>query len=505
MVAMDLPAHSAALNKVAGVKKWPFIRYLLTPKRRVFGSTTAKANQICWAVLSAQLRKIMQYRIEVDNIGEVRIPVLLPYGAQTQRALNLYPVDNQKTLGDYASLINAVLRIKLASARVNREIGEMDPVLSLNIENTCQSILENYQRELFPVHAFHGGGGISVNMNVNEVVANIVNHSYYAQPYGSYSPAHPNDAINMNHSTSDCLQTASHLAAIEALDRLDTTTERLIYALEYLMANHSDSSKLARTCMQDAVTIEFKQFWGGYLASLRTYQMHLKACRNDLQAVNLSGNIIGRSGDCSTAYAERCIAVLSDVTSIELRKSDNLFQSSQSFDAQIHCVSQVENLAGFIIKIAKDLRLMSSGPEGGLSEIMLPAVQAGSSAMARKSKPYDSRVLPFSLLCRLKDIAIPSKQAHIHGELDYNPWGMLLITNLLDAIDHLEKGISVLTEKCIFGIEVNSETQSRNESALVPLVVRVKSKIGYKATLDCVKGAKNSTELKEMLQEVLKQ
>ncbi|HDM8136716.1 TPA: aspartate ammonia-lyase [Vibrio harveyi] len=445
----------------------------------------------------------MQYRIEVDNIGEVKIPALLPYGAQTQRALNLYPVDNQKTLGDYASIVTAVLRIKLASARVNREIGEMDPVLSMNVENTCQSVLENYQKELFPVHAFHGGGGISVNMNVNEVVANIVNHSYYAQPYGSYSPAHPNDAINMNHSTSDCLQTASHLAAIEALDRLDITIERLIYALEYLMVNHNDSSKLARTCMQDAVTIEFKQFWSGYLASLRTYQMHLKACRNDLQAVNLSGNIIGRGGDCSTAYAERCISVLSDVTGIELRKNDNLFQSSQSFDAQTHCVSQVENLAGFIIKIAKDLRLMSSGPEGGLSEITLPAVQAGSSAMPGKVNPTVPEFAIQSAM-QAQGHCYSSKQAHVHGELDYNPWGMLLTTNLLDAINHLEKGISVLTEKCIFGIEVNSETESRNEFALVPLVVRVKSKIGYKATLECVKEAKDSNELKEMLQEILK-
>ncbi|WP_261884326.1 lyase family protein [Vibrio pelagius] len=446
----------------------------------------------------------MQYRIEVDNIGEVKIPALLPYGAQTQRALNLYPIGNQKTLGDYASLIKAVLRIKLASARVNREVGEMDPVLSLNVENTCQSILENYQRELFPVHAFHGGGGISVNMNVNEVVANIVNHSYYAQPYGTYSPAHPNDTINMNHSTSDCLQTASHLAIIEALDCLNTTIERLIYALEYLMANHGDHSKLARTCMQDAVTIEFKQFWSGYLASLKTYKEHLNECRHELLAVNLSGNIIGRKGDCSVAYAERCISVLANVTDLEIRKNDNLFQSSQSFDAQIRCVSEVENLAGFIIKIAKDLRLMSSGPEGGLSEITLPAVQAGSSAMPGKVNPTIPEFAIQSAM-QAQGHCYSSKQVHVHGELDYNPWGMLLTTNLLDAIDHLEKGISVLTEKCIFGIEVNLETESRNKLALVPLVVHAKSKIGYKATLECVNEANNSTELKETLQKMLSQ
>jgi fumarate hydratase class II/aspartate ammonia-lyase len=259
------------------------------------------------------------------------------------------------------------------------------------------------------------------------------------------------------------------------------------------MVNHGDSSKLARTCMQDAVTIKFKQFWSGYLASLRMYQMHLKECRHDLQAVNLSGNIIGRNGDCSTAYAERCISVLSEVTGIELRKNDNLFQSSQSFDAQVRCVSQVENLAGFIIKMAKDLRLMSSGPEGGLSEITLPAVQAGSSAMPGKVNPTIPEFAIQSAM-QAQGHCYSSKQAHVHGELDYNPWGMLLITNLLDAIDHLDKGISVLTEKCIFGIEVNSETESRNEFALVPLVVRVKSKIGYKATLECVKEAKDSNK-----------
>lgn len=445
----------------------------------------------------------MQYRSEIDSIGMVQVPASLPYGVQTQRALNLYPVDSQKTLGDYTLFVKAVLRVKMASARVNREIGEMEPMLSVNIENTCQSLLENYQPELFPVHAFHGGGGISVNMNVNEVLANMVNQNYYAKQYGSYTPAHPNDVINMNHSTSDCLQTASHLAAIEALDKLNTVMERLTYALEYLMVNHGDSSKLSRTCMQDAVTIEFKQFWGGYLASLQNYQRLLTECRNALLAVNLSGNIIGRSGDCSAEYAEHCIPVLSEITNLKLRKNSNLFQSSQSFDSQMQCVSQIDTLAGFLIKMAKDLRLMSSGPECGFSEITLPAVQPGSSAMPGKVNPT---IPEFAIQSAMQSQGhcYSAKQTHSHGELDYNPWGMLLITNLLDAMDHLEKGISVLTEKCILGIEVNSETASRNELALVPLVVRVKSKIGYKATLDHVKASNNSIELKETLQEILK-
>ncbi|UXI03580.1 lyase family protein [Photobacterium sp. TY1-4] len=428
----------------------------------------------------------MTFRTETDGIGPIPVPENALYGAQTQRALNLYPVAGQKTLGDYPALVKGLLAVKATAARVNRNHGELDAVLGMNIEIVCQSLMEDFSPALFPVHAFHGGGGISTNMNLNEVVANLVNSKFYNQPPGSYTPAHPNDHINLNHSTSDALQTACHLAARAEGLALIEAMHRLEHALKCLQRQHRGQQKIARTCLQDAVAIDFADFWGGMLASVESYRDKLARACDGLLAVNLGANIIGRAGDCSPAFAAECIEALNQTTSGHYTRHCNFYQCSQSLDAQVALAAEVENLAGFLIKMAKDIRLMASGPETGLAEIVLPAVQPGSSAMPGKVNPT---IPEFMVQCAMQAIGhcTTVKLSHGHGELDYTPWGMLVITNLLDAVDHLTKGVAVFADQCVIGIRLHPETNQQNVDSLIPTVIELKKRMGYQQTSALVK------------------
>ncbi|PJG60231.1 lyase family protein [Aeromonas cavernicola] len=435
----------------------------------------------------------MSLRIEVDSLGEVALPRMALYGAQTQRALDLYPVAGQKTLGDYPALVQAMLQIKATAARVNGEINELDRELASQIEQTCQQLISQFDPALYPVHAFHGGGGISTNMNVNEVIANRVNLDHHQQQPGSYTPAHPNDQINFNHSTSDCLQSACHMAARQQTVVLIDRLGELQRTVDQLNARDQQVHKLARTCLQDAVVIRFADYWHGISGSLGQGIVRLTALAQGLSRLNLGANIIGRSGDCSARFQQRVIAALNEVSHDCYQQHDNYFQCSQSFDQQVALAAELEGVAGYLIKFAKDLRLMASGPQAGLAEISLPAVQPGSSAMPGKINPTIPEFMVQAAMQAMGHCAVV-KLCHQHGELDYNPWGMVLITNLLDAIDHLAKGVTVLTQHCVAGITINEANNTANTRTLIPLVMELKKILGYQATSDLVKELKGDQQ-----------
>lgn len=428
----------------------------------------------------------MSWRFEIDSLGKVAVPADALYGAQTQRALDLYPVARQKTLGDYHALVQSMLLIKAASARVNGEIHELDAVLVRQIEQTCQQLINDYQPALYPVHAFHGGGGISTNMNINEVIANQVNRDHYQQAPGSYSPAHPNDQVNFNHSTSDCLQSACHMAARRQTVALISRLNGLQQVIGQLRERDKQAMKLARTCLQDAVVISFADYWLGVHGTLEQSIARLAQITQGLSMLNLGANIIGRKGDCSDQFQVKIIDVLNEISNESYRQHPNYFQCSQSFDLQVALAAELEGAAAYLIKFAKDLRLMASGPQAGLGEISLPAVQPGSSAMPGKINPTIPEFMVQSAMQAMGHCAV-IKLCHQHGELDYNPWGMVLITNLLDAIDHLDKGVAVFTTQCVADIAINYRQNSANISTLIPVIMELKKILGYQGTTDLVK------------------
>lgn len=420
-----------------------------------------------------------RYRIEQDLIGPVEVPKDALYGGQTQRALALYPLCGEKPLSAYPELLIALLQIKKAAALANLRAGELEAPMGQAIINAIDELIDRYPEDQFPVHAFHGGGGISSNMNLNEVIANLANRNAFDQLLGSYSPVHPNDHVNLNNSTSDVLTTASQLAVIKKWGDLKQALVALIQSCEEHQVRWKGIQKLARTCLQDAVEIGFDDFFSGYAALAKRNLARLDQAVDELYRVNLGGNIIGRRGDCSEAVVDQLVPQLNQVLSSDrFVSTDNLFDASQNNDALVSVASQLDLLSRGLIKIGKDIRLMASGPQAGLGEIELPAVQPGSSAMPGKINPT---IPEFLIQCCMQ----ASGRCHSalmtldHGELDYSPWQSLVVVNLLDALSCLENGVRTFTEHCLDGIQVNLERNQHNINTLIPTVIRLKQAKGY--------------------------
>jgi len=445
----------------------------------------------------------LKFRYEIDGIGEVPISQNEKYGAQTQRAISLYSTSDNITMGRYKNFVCSILQIKEASAAVNRKIGAIELNVAINIENVCRDLTVNYKDEMYPIHPFHSGGGITANMIINETVANIVNYQFYEKKLGTYSPCHPNDHINLNHSTSDCLLSASHMAVEKELnilvDALSATKEQFLC----LSIQHGDEKKISRTCLQDAVPIAFSEFYFGYIGTIDKYINRFVFLIKELKKLNLGGNIIGRKGDCAAEYTENIYIELSQITGVTYQKHDNFFQCSQSHDTLQATGSELELLAHGLVKIGKDLRLMSSGPYTGLSEIFLPAVQAGSSAMPGKVNPTIPEFLVQTSMQAIGHCA-SVRLGHVHGELDYNPWIMIVVTNLIDAIHQLSSGLNVTWMHCLYGIEPNTERNNKNITSLIPIIIELKAKVGYSKASEIAKKCEFDVDkIKQVIAKIL--
>jgi aspartate ammonia-lyase len=419
------------------------------------------------------------YRLEHDLIGSLEVPSDALYGVQTQRAVELYPLNGEKPLAAYPELVTSLLLVKKAAARTNVDTGDLPQQLGQAILDAIDSLLEHYPEDQFPVHSFHGGGGISTNMNINEVVANLANKNSFDKPLGSYNPIHPNDHVNLNNSTNDVLATACHLAIINKWKGLNSALEQMSKQFCVQGERWKDIEKISRTCLQDAVEITFADFFSGYDSLIRRNTGRLNSAVSELYQVNLGGNIIGRRGDCSDAFFDNAIASLNQIMkSDQIKRSDNLFDTTQNHDDMTHIASQLELLSRGLLKIAKDFRLMSSGPQTGFSEIILPAVQPGSSAMPGKVNPTIPEFLVQSAmqaLGRCHSVQITQD----HGELDLNVWESIVINNILDAMTCLESGILVFTTHCLEGLEPNRERNKANINTIIPTVIRLKKLKGY--------------------------
>ncbi|WP_182912723.1 lyase family protein [Paracoccus onubensis] len=424
-----------------------------------------------------------QTRQEHDSIGSVDVPAEALFGGQTQRAVALYPLQGAATFADYPILLTAMLQIKRAAALTNILTGAIARDRGQAIVDAVDGLSDRSWGAAFPVHAFHGGGGISFNMNVNEVLANLANRDGFGAPLGSYAPVHPNDHVNLNHSTSDCLSSACHIAALAAFQPFSLEIEGLAQDLERLGAEWAPLRKLSRTCLQDAVDIGFQDYLGGVAVNLRLNLAQSGTAAEALRQINLGGNIIGRSIDCDADFFEQVIGVLNGELAAAglpagLRRTDNLFAASQAHDRLLNLAATLEQMARTLIRLAKDLRLMASGPHGGLGELVLPAVQPGSSAIPGKINPT---IPEFMVQCGMMACgrAAAIRMTQDHGEMDYNPWEAVVIVNLLDMIAILESGVSTLRRNCVQGLRADVARNTDNATSLLPSLIRLKQLKGY--------------------------
>ncbi len=439
-------------------------------------------------------------RMESDLLGEVAVPARALYGAQTRRAALNFPVHGQKTVGEYPEMVRALMEIKEAAAVVNRRRGFLPSRIALALVASARTVKGGGFGGEFPVHFLHGGGGTSANMNANEVLANLAEERLGGRR-GQYRKVHPNDHANLHQSTNDVYPTACHLAVLRAWPRLEEEIKSLAATLGTRRRELRGRRRLARTCLQDAVEVTWGDLLGGYEAFVRRAGRRLAGAVDQLYAVNLGGTIVGRAGDAPAAYRRDILPALRKVTGLpRLRRAADLFDAAQNADDLAAVGAQLGLLARGLVKIAQDFRLLSSGPEGGLGEIRLPAVQPGSSIMPGKVNPVIPEFLIQACFQAMGAQAV-CEAALAHGELDLNVWESALVFNLLDAMDVMAAAVGAFGEKCVAGFTVDEAANAAHGRSIIPLLTRAMRRHGYaKVSAVCKKANGNPGKIRRLLE-----
>jgi aspartate ammonia-lyase len=435
-------------------------------------------------------------REEADQFGSFEISRDALYGIQTVRTLQNLSFSG-RTLSHYPTYIESLAIVKKATALANMDAGVFDEQIGNSIIHACDSLIKGDHHNQFPIDILHGGGGIGTNMNVNEVVANLANESL-GYPRGSYSLVHPADHVNASQSTSDVCHTAIRLAIMKSFQPLMAALDQLIEAIKAKAGEFQDVTTIARTCLQDGMRVQLGETFSGYSQVINRRLLSLEEAVSKLHSINLGGTVIGSGVGAPKAYRDTVVSKLCEVSGIELFHRENLFDAAQNIDDLARVSSELRILASCLIKLAKDLRLLSSGPEAGFAEIQLPAVQAGSSFFPGKVNP----VIPETLIQCCFQVIGCDHVVHTtleHGELGLNVFEGAAGANILDSMVMLEKALATFTEKCIKGTEANRERCEELANSFIPVVVELKEKIGYTATARLVKG-KGKEEIKNMIQ-----
>jgi aspartate ammonia-lyase len=434
-------------------------------------------------------------RGESDSFGSVEIPNGALYGIQTVRTLQNLSFSG-RTLSQYPTYIESLAMVKKAAVLANQEAGLLEDHIANAIIQACDSLIQGDHHEQFPIDILHGGGGIGTNMNVNEVIANLANESL-GYPRGGYSPVHPADHVNASQSTSDVCHTAIRLAIMKSFQALFAALDQLVVVIKAKAGEFQDVTTIARTCLQDGMRVQLGETFRGYSHVIKRRLRSLEEAVTKLHSINLGGTVIGSGVGAPKAYRDTVVSKLCEVSGIEVSHRENLYDAAQNIDDLVRVSSELRILASCLLKLAKDLRLLSSGPEAGFAEIHLPAVQAGSSFFPGKVNP----VIPETLIqCCFQVIGCDHvvQTTLEHGELGLNVFEGAAGANILDAMDMLEKALTTFTEKCIKGTEANRERCEELANSFIPMVVELKEKIGYTATARIVK-EKGKEEVKNII------
>ncbi|WP_081499941.1 aspartate ammonia-lyase [Komagataeibacter europaeus] len=391
-------------------------------------------------------------RIERDLLGEVTIPPGALWGVHTKRALDNFPISGT-TIGTFGELVQGLVTVKQAAARANLALGYLDRTRADAIEGACRRILENPAcRAQFVVDAMQGGAGTSTNMNANEVIANVALGLLGEKP-GTYAVLHPNDHVNLAQSTNDVYPTALRLGLLLAVDPLLDALEGLHAALDEKAEAFGAILKVGRTQLRDAVPMTVGQEFGAFRTAIATEISSLKAHAAAFEQVNLGGTAIGTGLNTDPRYASTVMAELRRLTGRPMVSAPDLIEATSDVGAFVLFSGVLKRLALKLSKISSDLRLLSSGPRTGLGEIVLPAVQAGSSIMPGKVNPViPEAVNQVAYLVAGHDMTIT--MCADGGQLQLNAFEPMIGYCLFTSIRTLRAAIETLTTRCINGISV---------------------------------------------------
>ncbi len=437
------------------------------------------------------------FRIEKDSLGEYRVSTDAWYGIQTARAVANFPISGR---GPDTDFIVAHVRIKRAAAVANEAAGWLDAKLARAIIEAADNIIGGRYHEQFVVDRFQAGAGTSHNMNTNEVIANLANVALGGEK-GVYKPINPNDHVNMGQSTNDTIPTAIRLAALAKLPRLIAATRAMADEYARLGEQEKGTVKSGRTHLQDAVPITIGQEFFGHAWVLRRAAERLEATRAGLAELGLGGSAVGTGLNTAPGYAQAAAQELARLTGEPIRATDNLIAQMQSMTDLQHLSNAIRALTLEVTRIANDMRLLASGPRTGLAEILLPAVQPGSSIMPGKVNPVMFEML--NQVCYQvlgQDAAIAAMTAA--GQLELNVMMPALGSALFDAMDWLTNALNATTEKNLRGLTVDRERCFAYAHTSVGLATLLNRAIGYAAAAEVAKeSAKTGRPIRDLVVE----
>ena len=422
-------------------------------------------------------------RTERDSMGELEVPTDALWGASTQRALDNFPVSGQRPMPMF---IHGQALVKRAAAEVHKNLGMLDPKLAEAIMKAADEVLQGEHAEHFVVDPYQAGAGTSHNMNVNEVLAYRANQ--ILEGLGAEEQVHPNDHVNMAQSTNDSIPTAIRLGCLVRLEELTDAVHGLAQAFEAKADDWSEYIKSGRTHLQDAVPITLGQEFHAYGTSLRRSAEKIQISAQGLRRLGIGGTATGSGLNAHPQYHELMVAALSEISGLELETSDDLFESMQSQGDAVFFSASLRNLATDLGRIANDLRLLSSGPTTGLDEIRLPAVQPGSSIMPGKVNPVMAEMT--NMVCYQvigNDTCV--QQAGAAGQLELNVMMPVIAQNIFHSMHLLISACGLLREKCIAGLEPQTEKAEAWLAQNPILVTALNPAIGYEKGAEVAKSA----------------
>lgn len=435
----------------------------------------------------------MEYRIEKDTIGEIKVQKDKYWGAQTQRSKQNFKIGTEKIPME---VIKAFTHLKKAAAIANHELGKLSDVKKSAISVACDEILEGKFNEHFPLVVWQTGSGTQSNMNVNEVVARRANEILAEQ--GSEEKVHPNDDVNMSQSSNDTFPTAMHIAAYEEVQNL------LLPALKQLKATLKEKEnaymniiKIGRTHLQDATPLTLGQEISGWRAMLDRSEIMIKESIEHLLNLAIGGTAVGTGINADPSFGGRVAKQLEKQTGYAFISSDNKFHALTSHDEIVYVHGALKGLAADLMKIANDVRWLASGPRSGIGEITIPANEPGSSIMPGKVNPTQSEALTMVVTQVFgNDAAIGF--AASQGNFELNVFKPVIIYNFLQSVRLLADGMVSFDENCVQGLEPNLDVIEENMNRSLMLVTALNPYIGYEKAAEIAKLAFNEgTTLKE--------
>ncbi len=418
-------------------------------------------------------------RTEHDLLGEREVPASALYGIHTVRAVENFPVAGRPV---HRRLVRAYGAVKLAALETNHGLRPWPEEVFQALADACRELIGGALDEHFPVDALQGGAGTATNMNANEVIANRALELLGKVP-GDYALISPTGDVNRSQSTNDTYPTALRLAAIWGLRNLEKALVALIESFQRREKEFASIVKVGRTQLQDAVLTTLGRTMSAYAEAIGRDRWRVYKCEERLRVVNLGGTAVGTGLGAERQYIFQVTPKLREITGIGFARAENLVECTQNADVFVEVSGILSPCAANLVKIGQDLRLLSSGPDAGLGELELPAVQVGSSIMPGKINP----VIPEATV--QAGVAVGANHTAIAqvagmGNLELNAFLPLIADRLLDSLDLLTHAASLLCERCVDGLKANTDVCRRHVNTATAAVTALVGRLGYEVAQD---------------------